>query len=266
MVFLLEVWCESTALCFTRLARLAGKNKSTALAMCHDVRMSRAENRVEITRTIQETARRHLAEVGPAALSLRAIARDVGMVSSAVYRYFPSRDDLLTALIVEAYDELGDAVERADAGVRRRTDLAKRFLAVCDAIHDWARANPHEYALLYGSPVPGYAAPDTTVPAAARVTGAFLRLAQESERAGDDLGAPTRAVGSKERKALDGVRPALESPVADDRMVRWLIAWSTVFGHTSLELFGHMHRGILDYDAHFAQVTGQLAADLGLTR
>jgi AcrR family transcriptional regulator len=226
--------------------------------------MSRAENRVETTRTIQATARRHLAEVGPAALSLRAIARDVGMVSSAVYRYFPSRDELLTALIIEAYDELGDAVEQADAGVRRRSDLDKRFLAVCDAIHDWARANPHEYALLYGSPVPGYAAPDDTVTSAGRITGAFLRLAQESERAGDELGAPTGAVTPKERKALGGVRPALETAVADERVVRWLMAWTTVFGHVSMELFGHMHRGILDYDAHFRQVTGQLVADLGL--
>ena len=226
--------------------------------------MTRAENRVEITRTIQVTARRHLAEVGPAALSLRAIAREVGMVSSAVYRYFPSRDELLTALIIEAYDELGEAVEQADAGVRRRSDLGKRFLAVCDAIHDWARANPHEYALLYGSPVPGYVAPDDTVTSAGRITGAFLRLAQESEAAGDVLGAPTGAVPPKEHQALGGVRPALETTVSDDRIVRWLMAWTTVFGHVSMELFGHMHRGILDYDAHFRQVTGQLVADLGL--
>src|SRR3954469_2256357 len=135
--------------------------------MCHHVRMSRAENRVEITRTIQATARRPLAEVGPAALSLRAIARDVGMVSSAVYRYFPSRDELLTALIVQAYDELGDAVERADTPAADRDDLAGRVGALCPAIHDGARANPHEYALVYGSPVPGYAAPDTTVASAA---------------------------------------------------------------------------------------------------
>jgi hypothetical protein len=74
-----------------------------------------------------------------------------------------------------------------------------------------------------------------------------------------------RSVTAKERKALGGIRPALEVPVEDQRMVRWLMAWSTVFGHVSLELFGHMHRGILDYDAHFAQVTGQLAADLGLS-
>lgn len=225
---------------------------------------TRAENRAEQTRAIRARARAQLADVGPAALSVRQIARDVGMVSSAVYRYFPSRDDLLTALIVEAYDELGDAVESADAGVRRRDDLAERFLAACHAIRDWARANPHEYALLYGSPVPGYAAPDDTVTPAIRVSGAFLTLAQASEQAGHVLGAPTHAVTSKERQALDGIRPALETPVADERTVRWLMAWSTVFGHVSLELFGHMHRGILDYDAHFAQVTGQLVADLGL--
>ena len=225
---------------------------------------SRAENRAEQTRAILDRARAQLAEVGPAALSVRQIARDVGMVSSAVYRYFPSRDELLTALIVEAYDELGEAVEQADAGVRRRADLGRRFLAVCHAIHDWARANPHQYALLYGSPVPGYVAPDTTVTSAGRISGAFLRLAQESESAGD-VPAVTLPVSPKERKALDGVRPALDTPVSDDRTVRWLMAWSTVFGHTSLELFGHMHRGILDYDAHFRQVTTQLAADLGIS-
>src|SRR6478752_7616399 len=212
-----EVRNESTALCFSRLPRRPTESKSTALAMCHHVHMppkSRAENRAEQTRAILDRACAQLAEVGPAALSVRQIARDVGMVSSAVYRYFPSRDELLTALIIEAYDELGDAVEQAEAAVRRRTDLGKRFLAVAHAIRDWARANPHEYALLYGSPVPGYVAPDDTVNSAGRITGAFLRLAQESEAAGDELGAPTGTVPPKERKALGGVRPVLENTVA----------------------------------------------------
>jgi AcrR family transcriptional regulator len=225
-------------------------------------RLSRSENRAEQTRAILDRARAQLADVGPAALSVRQIARDVGMVSSAVYRYFPSRDELLTALIVEAYDELGDTVERADTGAG--DDLAARFAAVCHAIHGWARANPHEYALLYGSPVPGYAAPDTTVPAAARVTGAFLALAQASERSGRAITVRTDPLTPAESAALQPVREALEFPVSDERLLRWLMAWKTVFGHVSLELFGHMHRGVLDYDAHFAQVTDQLAADLGL--
>ena len=243
------------------MTHLEPENKSTALEMCHHGRMpptTRAENRAEQTRAIQETGRRHLAEVGPAALSLRAIAREVGMVSSAVYRYFPSRDDLLTALIVEAYDELGDAVEAADA-----TGLASRFAAVCHAIHDWARANPHEYALVYGSPVPGYAAPDTTVTSAGRVTGAFLRLAAASEATGRPVAA-TRSLSREERAALAPIREAVGAPLSDERLLRWLMAWKTVFGHVSLELFGHMHRGVLDYDAHFSQVVGQLSADLGL--
>lgn len=223
---------------------------------------SRAENRAEQTRAIQEAGRRHLATVGPAALSLRAIARDVGLVSSAVYRYFPSRDDLLTALIVESYDELGDAVEAADAAADP-ADLAGRFRALSHAIHDWARANPHEYALVYGSPVPGYAAPDTTVTSAGRVTGAFLRLAAESEARGLPV-IGTRTLTDAERSALEPVREAIGVPVADERLLRWLMAWHTVFGHVSLELFGHMHRGVLDYDAHFEQVVDQLATDLGL--
>lgn len=235
--------------------------------MCDDARMppkTRAENRAEQTRAILDRARAQLADVGPAALSVRQIARDVGMVSSAVYRYFPSRDELLTALIVEAYDELGAAVEAADARVRRRTDLDKRFLAWATAIRTWALANPHEYALLYGSPVPGYVAPDATVPAAGRITGALLSLVAESELAQQVLGAPTDRLSAKERAALAPVHDATPSPVEDERLLRWLMAWSTVFGHLSLELFGHMHRGILDYDAHFAQVARQLAADLGL--
>ena len=229
------------------------------------IRGARERARAEITEAIKEEAGRQLAEHGSSGLSLRAVSRELGMASSALYRYFPSRDDLLTALIVESYDELGDAVEAADAGVRRRDDLAKRFLAVCRAIRDWARTNPHEYALLYGSPVPGYVAPATTVPAAARVTGAFLGLAQESERTGGEV-APTGPLSEAELVALGPVREALATPVSDARLLRWLMAWKTVFGHVSLEQFGHMYRGVVDYDAHFTQVTRQLAADLGLTR
>ena len=85
----------------------------------------RARVRAEMTDEIKAVARRHLATDG-ADLSLRAVARDMGMVSSAIYRYFPSRDDLLTALIIEAYNALGDAVEAADAAADR-ADLRGRW-------------------------------------------------------------------------------------------------------------------------------------------
>ncbi|WP_036964133.1 helix-turn-helix domain-containing protein, partial [Promicromonospora kroppenstedtii] len=85
-------------------------------------RTARALARETITREILDSARARLTTDGAAALSLRAVARDVEMVSSAVYRYFPSRDALLTALLVESYDELGAAAEAADAAVADRAD------------------------------------------------------------------------------------------------------------------------------------------------
>lgn len=224
---------------------------------------SRAENRIETTRAIQATGRRHLADVGPAALSLRAIAREVGMVSSAVYRYFPSRDDLLTALIVEAYDELGDAVETADRAVADRADLAGRFAAVCYAARGWARTHPHEYALLYGSPVPGYAAPLDTVGPAIRTPLALLGVVADAQVAGLHPPATTEP-DADEAAALAPILTATQPALEPTTGLRGLLVWAALIGHLSLELFGHLHNGVLDYDAHFDRVVAQLAADLGL--
>ena len=226
-------------------------------------RTARAIARAELTRAILERAGAQLAEVGPAALSVRQVARELEMASSAVYRYFPSRDALLTALIIEGYDDLGDAVEVADAAVRRRDRFDLRWRAVTRAVRDWARKEPHRYALLYGSPVPGYAAPDDTVPAATRVTFVLLAIVRDAEQAGRKPRDP-RPVSRAEHAALATVRTFLEPGLSDPMAVRALVAWAALFGHVSLELFGHMHRGVLDYDAHFEQVVGQLAADLGL--
>src|SRR6266487_4289282 len=97
----------------------------------------RARVRAEMIDEIKSVARQHLAADG-ANLSLRAVARDMGMVSSALYRYFPSRDDLLTALILDAYNSMGEAAERADAAVADRGDLVGRWLAVARALRAWA--------------------------------------------------------------------------------------------------------------------------------
>src|SRR5262249_58985094 len=112
-------------------------------------RTARERARAEITREILEAGRRHLATEGAAALRLRAVARGLGMVSSGVYRYVASRDDLLTRLIIDAYDALGAAAESREAAADR-ADLAGRWSAVCVAVRDWALANPNEWALIYG--------------------------------------------------------------------------------------------------------------------
>ena len=146
-------------------------------------RTARERVRAEITAEILDAARGYLATDGAPALSLRAIARDLGMASSALYRYFRSRDELLTRLIIDAYDSLGAAAEVREETIDR-DDLAARFTAICDAVRGWALDHPNEYALIYGSPVPGYVAPADTVQPAIRVTTLLLRIIVDAAAAG----------------------------------------------------------------------------------
>jgi AcrR family transcriptional regulator len=229
----------------------------------HDRAVPTARERVraELTAEITDAARRQLAEVGAAALSLRAVAREVGMVSSAVYRYFPSRDELLTRLIVDGYDALGEAAEAADDPT---TAPAARWLAVCRAVRTWALAHPHEYALLYGSPVPGYSAPRDTVPAASRVGVVLGRILGDAARAGalpDGTGERDPGLVSDDAVAvLGGEHPALDETVR----VRGLLAWSSLYGTISFELFGHFVGSVEDGDRYFDRAMTELAALIGL--
>lgn len=226
-------------------------------------RTARDFARLELTRAILASARSQLAEVGPGELSVRQIARELGMASSAVYRYFPSRDHLITALLIQCYDESGAAVEAAEAGVPRH-QLRKRWVATANALREWALANQHEYALLYGSPVPGYAAPEDTVGPATRTPRVFLELMADAEEQGAPLGAPTMPVPRKERAALAPIAASLDRPIGDERLVRAMMACPMLIGQLTLELFGHLHQGVLDHDVHFAHLLDRVAADLGL--
>lgn len=224
------------------------------------VTTARERARDELTREITDVARAQLSEVGATGLSLRAVARELGLASSALYRYFPSRDDLLTRLIIEGYDALGAAAEAADdAGAQPRA----RWHAVCAAVRTWARAHPHEYALLYGSPVPGYAAPRDTVPAAARVAVVLGRILGEAARAGllpPAEGRTTRLVTPAAAEVLGGDHPALDDAVH----ARALLTWSSLFGLIGFELFGHFVGSVADPEAFFTEQVGELADLLGL--
>jgi AcrR family transcriptional regulator len=214
-------------------------------------RSARARVRAELTAEIVEVARAHLATSGAAALSLRAVARELGMVSSAVYRYFPSRDDLLTALIIEGYDALGACVEEAAAS----GTLLERWHAACAAARDWALAHPHEYALLYGSPVPGYQAPQATITPAGRVGTVLARIVAEAQ-----VEIPG---GSTLEKGVAEVLGLPEHSQVGDRVV---LAWSSLMGTISFELFGHTHNVVADHPAHFHLVADRLASEVGLPR
>jgi AcrR family transcriptional regulator len=223
----------------------------------------RARVRAEMTEEIKQTARRHLAEQGAPNLSLRAVAREVGLVSSAVYRYFASRDELLTALIIDAYDSLGAFVEEREAAVDR-SDLYGRFHAVCHAVRDWARASPHEYALTYGSPVPGYAAPQDTIGPAARVTTVLARVVIEGAAAGVLRPLPGEWLETTVRGELERIGTEFFPGVPAVVIARGMIAWTELFGAVSFELFGRLNNVIEDYDAWFAHQVLALARLVGL--
>jgi AcrR family transcriptional regulator len=224
---------------------------------------ARARVRAELTREIKEAARRQIDEAGAPALSLRGVARELGMVSSALYRYFPSRDDLLTALIVDAYDAVGAAGEAADAGVRRREDLAGRWLAVARAARAWALANRAEYALIYGSPVPGYRAPEDTIGPANRLTAVLLAILADGVAAGA-LPAGRHALPAAVRADLRDLRARTGIDVPEPVLFLGILAWSQLFGAISFELFGHLHSVVEDHEAFFDAAMTTTAERLGL--
>ncbi|GAB4084078.1 TetR/AcrR family transcriptional regulator [Myceligenerans cantabricum] len=230
-------------------------------------RTARALARETLTRQILEAARARLHSDGPAALSLRAVARDVGMVSSAVYRYFPSRDALLTKLLIDSYGELGEAVEQAEGAVAR-DDTGGRWLAACRALHAWCVARPGDFALLYGTPIPGYAAPQDTVEPATRVIRVLAGIVGDAYAAGarpvpapDGADAGDIVTGARDFVIRHGLVP---EDIGSEAVVRTLMAWSELFGTVSFELFGHLVGSVDDAGRWFDHVAGRLAADLGI--
>jgi AcrR family transcriptional regulator len=227
-------------------------------------RTARERVRAELTREIADTARRHLATEGAAGLSLRAVAREMGMVSSAVYRYFPSRDDLLTALIIDGYNAIGAAVEEA-AACCRGDDYPGRWLAACRALRTWALAHPHEYALVYGSPVPGYRAPAQTIGPASRVAAVLGRIISDAQAAGALNPPGLRAAlpggfGPDAERLRESVLPG----APDDVAARALATWASVFGMVSFELFGQFENVVTDRDGYYDYVVTSLGRVIGL--
>jgi AcrR family transcriptional regulator len=196
----------------------------------------RRESREQIEARIVELGRRHLVDRGAAGLSLRAIARDLGMVSSAVYRYVSGRDELLTLLLVDAYSDLADTVDRARDTVG---DLwSDDVIAIARAARRWAVAHPAQWALLYGSPVPGYhAPPERTVGVGTRVVGAFFDAIAAGIATGDIR--LTKTVAPQPMSSdFERIRQEFSFPGDDSVVAKCFLLWAGVLGAISLEVFG----------------------------
>jgi AcrR family transcriptional regulator len=236
------------------------------------LRTARDRARSEVQSEILATARHHLATVGAPALSLRAVARDLGLVSSAVYRYFENRDALLTALIVNAYNSLGDATEAAVLASAGNAPLT-RWVETADAIRRWAIARPQEYALLYGTPVPGYQAPTDTVTPGIRVSVALIGIVADAAADGGLDPTPGRATPRARTRGLPAAvereMRTLATTIGTDleatTLLAALLAWTQLFGHLSFELFGQTRGVIEDHATFFRAASTEMAARIGLS-
>lgn len=190
----------------------------------------RQRYREQVRDEIKAHAWSQVATTGASALSLNAIAKQMGMSGPALYRYYSSRDELITELILEAYRDLADGCETAAASARTP---AGKLSAVAMAIREWAVAEPHRYLLLYGTPVPGYEAPREATETAGRMMTVLLGAFADIAAAAD----------TKATKALDknlaSHRAWAQADVSEAVLRRALAFWTRVHGVLSLEVAGH---------------------------
>ncbi len=215
----------------------------------------REERRQATIDEIKRLAREQLIANGYGGLSLRALARDMRMSSPAIFRYFPTQADLITALCVDAYTDLADTIDRT----RDRTADASphtRMRSIFATIRQWALANPADFALIYGTPIPGYHAPESaTGPAAGRIMAAiietYLHALAADVATPDDFEPPDpvelAGLGSRllepRKSALTSLTPAAAAAAHN--------AWAAVLGFIISELWGNLPRLITNTDGLF---------------
>ncbi len=228
----------------------------------------RALAREKTTADIIEEGRRQLVQHGAAGLSLRSVARELGMVSSAVYRYVESRDDLLTRLIIEAYDSLGELVETSVASTTDTPPL-ERWVLAAHQIRDWALTRPHEYFLLFGTPVPGYAAPDITASSGTRATRALVSIVTQAKidkQLKRHRGRPTIPISDELTEDFKQLRANVADTdlLGDDALLAVLTAWTQLFGLLSFEL-SNQTRGVIEHHRDLFDASARLmAANIGI--
>lgn len=230
----------------------------------------RAESRAGTTAAILASARRAIAEGGAGALSMRAVARELGMVSSAIYRYFPTREAVITAMVLESYAHLAaeldgvgklDAVDKFDAvddlDAVGEEAAGERWRLLAARMRSWALASPHEFRLIYGTPIPGYVAPKDTIPAAEAVVRPFL------EAGGMSRVEPfTGPALTGQMAPLTSAAPGLTASGA----AAVIAELSALVGFITLELNGHLVGSADPADHLFAALIDRQMATLGLAR
>lgn len=193
----------------------------------------RERYRAQVRGEVKQAALRQLAESGPAGLSVSAIGKQLGVSGPALYRYFASRDELLTELVIDAYDDLADAL-RAAARQPAVTEPRARFDALARAYRSWAVAQPHRYRLLFGPPLPGYDAHaqqlvDASQAAMNQLLGVLRELGDRTAPA------PPQPLASQ----LTAWALAHDPSISPSAALRAVLIWSRLHGLVSLEIAGN---------------------------
>jgi AcrR family transcriptional regulator len=222
--------------------------------------------RVQTSAEIKEIAIRLMADGGPDAISLRAIAREMGMTAGAIYSYFATRNDLITTLIGDVYTSAVDAAEAARDAVPD-TDAGGRILAWAQAMREWALANPEGFRLIYGDPVPGYHPPadgpgrQAEVRACSGLVGLVAAAwpavqAHRSDKSAYDWADFDPGLVAHTQQDFPDLPPA--------GIALTLRVWGRMHGLMALEIYGHL--GTLTHDpaAVYRDEMHDLVASLGL--
>lgn len=228
-------------------------------------RPKRNQPPTDLRQRIKAAARDQMAAYGTAGLTLRGIARALSITAPAIYNYYPRLEDLITALIVDAFTDLAEAMEAAEAAEPFDRPFAK-ILALCLAYRQWAMAHPTDFQLIGGNPIPGYHAPEEiTLPLARRpflgLFRWFIRVHQTGEiiiPAEYTSVPPSMAAGVAAWCQMSGL------DVPDPLMGLLMSGWARMYGLTALEMYGHLQPLVGDPAAMYRYEMIAFLEQLGL--
>ncbi len=227
--------------------------------------------RAATTEEIKQTARRLLVADGPEAVSLRAIAREMGLTAPALYRYFDSHEELLKHVIADIFTELTGDLRAAieSAGAAGDGDLTAKVIAACWEFRRWSLDHEREFGLLFGTPIPGVDVEkdEITAECGSQFGGTFLALILElwhkqpfPVAADDDIDPGLRDQLVRYRDGLGALGTGLPLGL----LLIFLRCWTRLYGTLSLEVFGHLGFALDDAEPMFALMLADTAPLLGL--
>jgi AcrR family transcriptional regulator len=227
--------------------------------------------RAATTEEIIQTARRQLVESGPEAISLRAIAREMGMTAPGLYRYFGSHEELLRHVCAGIFTELGEDIHRAIhaaglPGAGPAEHLTVKMVAACREFRRWALTHKAEFALLFGVPLPGLddGRYDVADECALAFAGTFFTLFLELWRTVQFPVPAAEEIDPGLRDQLARYRDLLGADIPVGAVLTFLRCWTVLYGAVAMEVFGHMSFALADPAPMFEITLGDLAALVGL--